>query len=281
MTDRGRVNDFAQSLLALKQRSGVSFDALARRMGISGSTLHRYCSGAAVPGDFRLVESMARLCGADPVRLKELHRLWILADAERTPSGTAAELDVVAETAAPSAEPAGAVDPAQGPRWRSAVTPMKAASAMVLIGAVGSGVVVSKHPIGGVAADPTHPVEQTAGSSQAAGCVRTPTTHVDGFHHGRVWESDFVCPNTPGATLVSMSDFRTPVAVMDSASSWLLCWQVRGERNGREQVWYYTRGDRVTRGGERWDGWGFMGADQGAESAAPRARHAGMLSSSV
>lgn len=248
MTDRGHVKEFAQSLAALKQRSGSSFDALARRLGTSGSTLHRYCSGAAVPGDFQLVEKLARLCGAESAHLKELHRLWILADAVRNAPETAAESEV---TAPP--------EPVRVPRWRSLVTPKKAVSAVVLIGALGSGAVVLKPLILSPADEPKHPVA----ASQPATCVHNRfTTHVDGFHDGRVWESDFLCPTIPGATLVAMTDFRTPIAVLDSANSWLLCWEARRDSDGKEEIWYYTRGDRMTRGEEPWDGWGFLAADQ-------------------
>lgn len=239
MTNSARVKELAESLLALKQRSGLSFEAMGRRLGTSGSTLHRYCSGASVPGDFRLVEGMARLCGAEPAHVKELHRLWILADAERNESAPAPE--------SPEQEP----EPAPS-WWRSFFTAKKAkkaVSAVALVGAVGSAAAVWKPLIGRPETAPS--------PSPPPACVHNPsTTHADDFHGKRVWVGDFLCPTTPGATMVSMSDFRTPIAVMDSTPSWLLCWQTSGEK-----LWYYTRGDRVLRGGEQWDGWGFVSAD--------------------
>lgn len=250
MTEIQRVHEFAQSLLALKQSSGISFDALARRSGTSSSTLHRYCSGAAVPGDFRVVEKVARLCGAEPARLKELHRLWILADAERDTPAPAPESEVDAE------------GPAPAPRWRSLLRSKKAVSAVALLGAAGPVVLVSTH----LNRDPVTappPAASPPVASPAAGCVANSlVTHVDGFHDGRVWEADFTCPNTKGATLVAMSDLTTPIAVMDYENSWFLCWQARKEPGGREKLWYYTRGDRMMRGAESWDGWGFLAADQ-------------------
>ncbi|WP_425472873.1 helix-turn-helix domain-containing protein, partial [Streptomyces botrytidirepellens] len=78
------VEEFAESLRALKERSGRSYGALATRLHVSTSTLHRYCNGDAVPTDYAPVERFARLCGATPEELIALHRRWMLADAHRT-----------------------------------------------------------------------------------------------------------------------------------------------------------------------------------------------------
>ncbi|MEV6005558.1 helix-turn-helix domain-containing protein [Streptomyces sp. NPDC051976] len=77
------VEDFATRLRELKERSGRSYGTLATRLHLSTSTLHRYCNGAAVPGDYAPVERFARLCGATPEELLALHRSWLLADASR------------------------------------------------------------------------------------------------------------------------------------------------------------------------------------------------------
>ncbi|MFB7287138.1 helix-turn-helix domain-containing protein [Actinacidiphila glaucinigra] len=74
---------FARNLRELKDRSGLSYGQLARRLHVSTSTLHRYCNGDAVPADYAVVERLARLCGAGPEELVELHRRWVLADAVR------------------------------------------------------------------------------------------------------------------------------------------------------------------------------------------------------
>ncbi|MEV7419009.1 helix-turn-helix transcriptional regulator [Streptomyces sp. NPDC089919] len=74
---------FAGLLTAMKDRSGLSYGALARQLHMSASTLHRYCTGEAVPADYAPVERLARLCGADADELVELHRQWILADESR------------------------------------------------------------------------------------------------------------------------------------------------------------------------------------------------------
>lgn len=77
------VEDFAERLRALKERSGRSYGSLATRLHVSTSTLHRYCNGDAVPAEYAPVERFARLCGATPEELVALHRRWILADAAK------------------------------------------------------------------------------------------------------------------------------------------------------------------------------------------------------
>ncbi|WP_343245279.1 helix-turn-helix domain-containing protein [Streptomyces yatensis] len=83
MGNAKEVEDFAERLRALKERSGRSYGSLATRLHVSTSTLHRYCNGDAVPAEYASVERFARLCGASPEELLALHRRWILADASR------------------------------------------------------------------------------------------------------------------------------------------------------------------------------------------------------
>ncbi|MFF4837362.1 helix-turn-helix domain-containing protein [Streptomyces sp. NPDC001315] len=75
--------EFAELLRELKERSGLSYGVLGKRLHMSTSTLHRYCNGDAVPTDYAPVERLARLCKASPDELVELHRRWVLADAAR------------------------------------------------------------------------------------------------------------------------------------------------------------------------------------------------------
>ncbi|MFC9686870.1 helix-turn-helix domain-containing protein, partial [Streptomyces sp. NPDC056948] len=82
---------FAALLRALKSRSGMSYEALARKSGLAGSTLHRYCRGTSVPQDYGSVHRLATVCGATPEELRTLHRLWALADAARTAAADAEE----------------------------------------------------------------------------------------------------------------------------------------------------------------------------------------------
>ncbi|MFF7307346.1 helix-turn-helix domain-containing protein [Streptomyces sp. NPDC008137] len=82
---------FAALLRSLKSRSGLSYEALARKSGLAGSTLHRYCRGTSVPQDYGSVHRLATVCGATPEELRTLHRLWALADAARTAAVRAEE----------------------------------------------------------------------------------------------------------------------------------------------------------------------------------------------
>ncbi|MGW1559928.1 helix-turn-helix domain-containing protein [Streptomyces sp. NPDC002144] len=87
-----RTEKFAAYLRMLKERSGRGYDRLGKEAGVSGSSLHRYCSGLSVPADYRVVHAFAKVCGASAEELRELHRLWALADSERdTPEPTAEE----------------------------------------------------------------------------------------------------------------------------------------------------------------------------------------------
>ncbi|MET7600767.1 helix-turn-helix domain-containing protein [Streptomyces sp. NPDC005496] len=83
---------FAELLRELKERSGLSYGVLGKRLHVSASTLHRYVNGDAVPADYAPVERLARICRATPEELVELHRRWVLADAlrGRKEKGTAA-----------------------------------------------------------------------------------------------------------------------------------------------------------------------------------------------
>ncbi|MFB6594329.1 transcriptional regulator [Streptomyces diastaticus] len=83
----GEAARLAALLSTLKERSGLSYGALAKRLHLSTSTLHRYCNGDAVPADFAPLNRFARLCRATPQELVEVHRRWILADAAREQRG--------------------------------------------------------------------------------------------------------------------------------------------------------------------------------------------------
>ncbi|WP_344294255.1 helix-turn-helix transcriptional regulator, partial [Streptomyces synnematoformans] len=82
MTDAA-TEKFAALLRELKQRSGRSYGSLAARLHVSTSTLHRYCNGDAVPASYAPAEHLARLCGATPEELVELHRRWHRANPPR------------------------------------------------------------------------------------------------------------------------------------------------------------------------------------------------------
>jgi plasmid maintenance system antidote protein VapI len=86
-TGAGGRDGFAALLRELKDRSGLSYGALAKRLHMSTSTLHRYCNGTALPNEYAPAERLARVCRATPQELMELHRRWILADAARRGRG--------------------------------------------------------------------------------------------------------------------------------------------------------------------------------------------------
>ncbi|QIY97814.1 helix-turn-helix domain-containing protein [Streptomyces sp. S1D4-11] len=101
---------FAALLRSLKNRSGLSYEALAKKTGTAGSTLHRYCRGTSVPQDYGSVHRFATACGATPDELRTLHRQWALADAARTETGPEAEAET--QTATGTGTAVDAVDPA-------------------------------------------------------------------------------------------------------------------------------------------------------------------------
>ncbi|MFJ9005140.1 helix-turn-helix domain-containing protein [Streptomyces canus] len=109
-TGTERTEEFAQLLRELKDRSGLSYGTLAKRLHMSTSTLHRYCNGTAVPVEYAPVERLARVCRATPQELVELHRRWILADAAR---GRKADQGA-ARGPAQEAGPDGTAGPGQG-----------------------------------------------------------------------------------------------------------------------------------------------------------------------
>ncbi|MPY46170.1 helix-turn-helix domain-containing protein [Streptomyces phyllanthi] len=90
----------------LKDRAGVSFEVLAQRTGAGRSSLHRYCAGTHVPVGYGLVHSFAKACGATGEELRELHRLWALADAARS-AEDAAEASAEDTAARPETQGAG------------------------------------------------------------------------------------------------------------------------------------------------------------------------------
>ncbi|GGP75138.1 helix-turn-helix domain-containing protein [Streptomyces abikoensis] len=96
------TEEFAELLRELKARSGQSYAGLAKRLHMSTSTVHRYCNGDAVPAEYAPVERFARVCGAKPEELVELHRHWILADAARRRKAATSRA-VAAPAAAPAA----------------------------------------------------------------------------------------------------------------------------------------------------------------------------------
>ncbi|WP_405778203.1 helix-turn-helix domain-containing protein [Streptomyces sp. NBC_00859] len=118
--------EFAALLRELKDRSGRSYGALAGKLHMSTSTVHRYCNGDAVPTEYAPVERFARLCAATPDELVALHRRWLLADAARRrpkdgagPEATVPEQRAAGRTVPEAVLPEAVVQHAVGPQPRS------------------------------------------------------------------------------------------------------------------------------------------------------------------
>ncbi|MFE6040825.1 helix-turn-helix domain-containing protein [Streptomyces sp. NPDC056452] len=116
------IQDFAAELSGLKERSGLSYGALAQKLHMSTSTVHRYCNGDAVPQDYAPVERFARVCRASADELVGLHRKWILADDAKRRGARKAE---AAGTAEPRPAPQESAEPESGPEAED-VTPPEA-----------------------------------------------------------------------------------------------------------------------------------------------------------
>ncbi|GAB6903746.1 helix-turn-helix domain-containing protein [Kineosporia succinea] len=114
MDEQAGQDSLAAMLLTLKERSGLSYGVLARRLHSSTSTLHRYCNGETVPLEFAPVERFARLCKASPTELAELNRRWADALERRARrDDSAAPGDQLEDASAPVPD-AGAGVPAAG-----------------------------------------------------------------------------------------------------------------------------------------------------------------------
>ncbi|MFF9867941.1 helix-turn-helix domain-containing protein [Streptomyces sp. NPDC013953] len=134
------VEEFAGLVHALKARDGRSFEALGRRLSVSASTLHRYCSGATVPEEFAVVDRLALLCGADEEERRALEAAWTEADRarRRTASPVPAAPESNPEPSAPEPGPDPALDPTapEAPRARArraAPAPLLVAAAVTLV----------------------------------------------------------------------------------------------------------------------------------------------------
>ncbi|MFJ4863080.1 helix-turn-helix domain-containing protein [Streptomyces sp. NPDC088748] len=99
------AENFARLMRDLKERAGLSYGSLARRLHTSTSTLHRYCNGEALPAEFAVVDRFARACGAAQGEAVDLHRAWLLADARRRAGVVAEPVPVPGPALGPEPEP--------------------------------------------------------------------------------------------------------------------------------------------------------------------------------
>lgn len=79
MSQSDQARQLASRLQILKARTNRSYEALSRRIGVSRSTLHRYCSGAVVPPTYDVIVRFCKVCGATREEAEEVLRYWTLA----------------------------------------------------------------------------------------------------------------------------------------------------------------------------------------------------------
>ncbi|MBB0230661.1 helix-turn-helix domain-containing protein [Streptomyces calidiresistens] len=119
------AEEFAALLREVKERSGFSYGALARKLHTSTSTLHRYCNGEAVPMEYGAVERFARACRATPGELRELRLRWEAADEQRGRKAPPGPPEGSGRGAPPAQSDA--VDPPSGAESRSSAKRASAA----------------------------------------------------------------------------------------------------------------------------------------------------------
>jgi transcriptional regulator with XRE-family HTH domain len=227
--------ELAELLQALKARTNRSYDALARRIGVSSSALHRYCSGTAVPSRFAVLEEFAHECGATDEERRELHRRWTRA---APADGTEAP---------PSSDGS---TPGAGRRPWLRLVPL----AGVLLVAAGLASTLGPRLTGG--SEP----ERKGGPAPATCTRREDVRYTDPRPDGREWRTAWSCPNAGGSRVYADARPSREVGIMDTTYSWFVCWTTGAPQPDGTTVWYYTQGDRPLPGTESGKGWGFMPA---------------------
>ncbi|MFD7784845.1 helix-turn-helix domain-containing protein [Streptomyces nojiriensis] len=211
------AEDFARLMRGLKERAGLSYGALARRLHTSTSTLHRYCKGEALPAEFAVVDRFARACGATREEALDLHRAWLLADARRRAG--AAEVPEPEPTVVVMPEPEPEPEPVARRAWyrrRAAVVAAAGAAAgavaVALLAATGPG---PGAPHAGTPAGPSAPAPAGSGSAPAAtGAPQaTPPTASAGTGSG----STAPQPVRTSASPPASAPGRDPVAPLKAA----------------------------------------------------------------
>ena len=214
----GEAARLAELLSTLKERSGLSYGALGKRLHLSASTLHRYCNGDAVPADFAPLNRFARLCRATPEELVEVHRRWILADAAREhrgKGGGGADVIPAADSGTPADTPdahkapdapdvPNTPDAPDTPRPRRRLV-LAATAGVVAVAAVGA-LLVGR--LGGEGAG------AGAGAGEAAGAARGPVASSPAAGSGSPSPSG----SASGEPSASPSDSGTPSASPGSSA---------------------------------------------------------------
>ncbi|MFF0038032.1 helix-turn-helix domain-containing protein [Streptomyces mirabilis] len=227
-------DEFAGLLRELKERSGLSYGVLAKRLHVSTSTLHRYVNGDAVPTDYAPVERLARVCGATPEELVELHRRWVRADVLRAQKGSPAAAVTPVGVEGSSGEPGVASEVVGGPsdeastggRRRRTVLLASVAVVAVLASAAlavrfvpdgksdGSG---GREVLGAAAS--SGPRESPRGTASADGKHREPSASVSASH-GEGPESSVSTAASGGGTGQDVADGATAPLVVANPYKW-------------------------------------------------------------
>lgn len=96
---------------------------------------------------------------------------------------------------------------------------------------------------------PVHPSDCTRSSLT----VKDPNT-------GITWNTVYKCGNDGGSGVYEKANYNDKVGIMNSTTSWFVCWKAGADHAGNNNIWYYTQGSVSTAG---WGGraaWGFMPA---------------------
>ncbi|MFD9410751.1 helix-turn-helix domain-containing protein [Streptomyces sp. NPDC059989] len=179
---------FALLMRELKERAGLSYGVLARKLHTSTSTLHRYCNGEAVPAEFAVVDRFARACGASPGEAVDLHRAWLLADARRRAAARVPQPEAergAGVAAGTQAEPEAAAEAVAvtRPPWyrrRAAVVAAAGVAAGTVAVAVLAAVVPESGTQAGAAGATAAPTSSSARSTAPGTPATTPSTGATG-----------------------------------------------------------------------------------------------------
>ena len=108
---------------------------------------------------------------------------------------------------------------------------------------------------------PPDPIDETSvvAAVTAGGCTQQSESHSDP-NTGQSWSAVWYCGNQAGAAMYVGANSSTPVAYMDSTTSWFVCYRHGETHAGGNDVWYYSQGDRAAAGWSGRKAWGFMPA---------------------